>query len=172
MGSSRNRNAGNGYERDLVNRYNDFGFTSRGGVFIPMFPSLGTTRNLSTYMDSLKVDLMTVDATRFKEFGLLIQAKNTTAAVSYPKILSQMEDAVKIHGNIPVIYHKQTARAPGKERFLTQGEYVILYAKDFETIFTKMRLYKEAFEEFQTYFDSLGEDAQKELNTFLTERNL
>jgi len=172
MGGTRNRTAGNGYERTLVTRYNEFGFTSEDGTFIQMFPPLGTTRNLSTYMDSLKVDLMTIDPSRLKEFGLLIQAKNTTSSAAYPKILNLMKPAVDQYGLKPIIYHKQTARAPGKDRFLSQGEYVIMYAKDFEDIFTKMTVYKEALDEFNTYFDSLGDEAQQDLNKFLTERNL
>lgn len=172
MGNGRNRTAGNNYERELVTRYNEFGYTKQNGDFIPMFPSVGTSRNLSTYLDSLKVDVVTVDITRFKEFGLLIQAKNTTTSQPYPKILNEMKEAVGKFGAIPVIYHKQTERAPGKERFMTKGEYVIMNAKDFEGIYTSMKVYKEAFEEFQTYFDSLGEEAQADLNKFLTERNL
>ena len=170
--SNRNRTAGGNWERELVSRYNGVIFSQKEEEDVHLFPTVGTTRNLSTYMDAMKVDITTVDPHELEKFGLLIQAKNTTNAAPYPKLLKQMEPAVKKFKGIPIVYHKQTQRAPGKERFMTRGEYVALYAADFEQIYIEKESLKQALEEIMTYFDSFPEHIQKELNKFLNTRNL
>jgi len=175
MGSNRNRTAGNNYEREIVSRYNEFGFTNKEGEHTPLFPLVGTTRNLSTKLDSMKVDIYTENPSEFKDFGLVIQAKNTTNTIQYPKLIKQMEPAVDMLGGIPVVYHKQTQRVQkdsNTPRFMTRGEYVALKAKDFEDIYTKLRVHEEAYSTIMEYFDSFPTEVQKELNAYLKERNL
>lgn len=173
--ASRNRQAGHNFEREIVAKYNNFGFIGEDGELVPLFPPIGTTRLLSTYMDAMKVDMTTVDPTELKDFGLLIQAKNTTTTAQYPKLLKQLEPAVKKFGGIPIIYHKQTQRVQdtgATPRFMSRGEYVSLNSNDFEYIYTKLRMYKEVYAEFMNYFDSLPDDIQKDLDKFLKQRNL
>jgi len=170
MGSNRNRNAGNAYEVALVARYNSFGFNLGKDEFLPLFYKVGTTRNLSRAMDALKIDITTQDPEKHSSFGLTIQAKNSTTAISYPKLLSQMQEGVDKYGGMPVIYHKQTQRA-GKN-FMSRGEYIIMHAKDFETILIKMKTYKLAYNEVMTYYDSFSEEIQESLIKFLTALNL
>lgn len=173
--ANRNRTAGNAYELRIVNRYNSFGFSDAGGEIIPLFPVVGSTRNLSRKLDSMKVDIYTEDPTKFKDFGLVIQAKTTTNTTPYPKLLKQMEPAVKMLGGFPVVYHKQTQRVQDKgdtPRFMARGEYVAMHAKDFEVVYTELQTYKEVYQEIMNYFDSFPDDVQKDLNKFLKERNL
>jgi len=170
MSGSRNRQAGLNFERELVIRYNSFGYNSGEEEFLPLFRKLGTTRNLSRAMDAMKIDLTTEDPAKHRDFGLTIQAKNSTTAVSYPKLLSQMQEGVDMHGGIPIIYHKQTERI-GKN-FMGRGEYIIMHAKDFEVVFIKKETYKLAFNEVMTYFDSFSEEIQADLVKYLTALNL
>lgn len=174
MASNRNRTAGNKYEVSIANRYNSFGFNDEKGEFAPLFPKVGTTRNLSTAMDAMKVDITTEDPQAIKKFGLIIQAKNSTNTVPYPKLLKQMEPAVEKFGGVPIVYHKQTQRVgeANTGRFMTRGEYISMNAPDFEVMFTKLRLMEEVYAEVMTYFDSFSEDTQKELNAYLSARNL
>lgn len=172
--ANRNRTAGHAYERQLVNRFNEHDFTGKDGETIPLFPRLGTTRHLSTYMDALKVDLTTQDPREQEDFGLLIQAKNSTSTISYPKLLKELEKARKIFGGVPIVYHKQTQRAEhaNATRFIERGEYVSLNASDFETMFVRLRLIELAYAEILKYFDVFPLEVQEELNAFLKERNL
>lgn len=174
--ANRNRTAGNTYELEIVKRYNSFDYTNEEGVKSPLFPTIGTTRELSRAMDSKKVDITTVKPKEYEEFGLTIQAKNKTTAPSYPKLLDQMKEAVEIFGGIPIVYHKQTQRVQKtqgvKPRFMKRGEFVVLNATDFELIYTKLRLYEKVYEEFLKYFDSFDGDIQKKLDMFLKGNNL
>lgn len=173
--ANRNRTAGNNYEREIVTRYNSFGFTKKDGELTPLFPIVGTTRLLSTKLDSMKVDIYTENPAEFKDFGLVIQAKNTTNTAPYPKLLKQMEPAVKMLGGVPVVYHKQTQRVQNTgdtPRFMKRGEYVSMNASDFEDMFTALTRYKEVYQEFMNYFDSYPTAVQKDLDTFLKDRNL
>ncbi len=173
--SSRNRKAGSNYEEELVARFNSFGFLDKEGEFLPLFPKVDTTRTLSTKLDSMKVDIYTENPDEFKQLGLVIQAKSTTNTSQYPKLLKQMEPAVDELGGIPVVYHKQTQRtqiADSAPRFMTRGEYISMNARDFEDIYTQLKLYKEVHAELMTYYDSFPEEIQKDLNKYLTSRNL
>ena len=174
MASNRNRQAGHNFERSIVSRYNKFGYLDKEGELIPLFPTVGTTRLLSTYMDAMKVDITTENPAELPDFGLLIQAKNTTNTPQYPKLLNEMKEAVSKFGGIPIVYHKQTERAKGgtTTRFMARGEYAILNTSDFEDLYTALTTYKEVHKEIMTYFDSFPEEIQETLNNYLTERNL
>lgn len=174
MSGSRNRTAGNNYEREIVQRYNSFGFTNKEGELIPLFPPVGTTRNLSTAMDAMKIDITPVDPRDIPKFGLLIQAKNTTNTAQYPKLLTQLDEAVERYGGIPLIYHKQTQRTGSADnpRFMARGEYVSMKATDFEAMITKLRLLEDVHAEVMGYFDSFSKEIQKDLNEYLSERNM
>jgi len=174
--ANRNRTAGNAYELDIVKRYNSFNYVDEEGRETPLFPTLGSTRELSRAMDAKKVDITTVKPKEYEKFGLTIQAKNKTTAPSYPKLLGLMKEAVEIFGGIPIVYHKQTQRVQKtpnvKPRFMKRGEFVILNATDFEQLYVKLRLHEKVYEEFLKYFDSLNEDAQVKLNAFLNANGL
>lgn len=172
MGSNRNRNAGNTYEREIVNRFNKLVYLNERGEDTPLFPTLGTTRDLSRAMDAMKIDITTVDPAKHKGFGLTIQAKTKTTSPSYPKLLDVMKPGIERYGGIPIVYHRQTKRVQktpeSQPRFMKRGEFVILNAADFEQIYTDLRKYRLAYEEVMTYFDSLGDEAQEDLGNFLT----
>lgn len=175
MAGNRNRQAGHNFERSIVSRYNKFGHINGEGELVPLFPVVGTTRLLSTFMDSMKVDITTENPGDLPAFGLLIQAKNTTNTPQYPKLLTEMKEAVEKFGGIPIVYHKQTERAKTSgdtARFMARGEYVILNSSDFEDIYTSLVSYKEVFTEIMNYFDSFPEEVQEELNRYLNERNV
>ncbi len=175
MSGKRNRTAGQNYEREIVKRYNTFGFTNSKGEFSPLFPEVGSTRQHSHAMDANKVDITTVEPQELSKLGLVIQAKNTTNSVQYPKLLAQMQVAVDKYGQISIIYHKQTQRVQNTgttPRFMKRGEYVMLNAQDFELLYTKLKLMEQVYEEFVSYYDSFDESIQKELSEFLKIRNL
>lgn len=170
--ANRNRNAGNSYEREIVNRYNKMGYSDTEGDFVSFFPTLGTTRDLSRAMDAAKIDITTINPINHRIFGLTIQAKTKTTSPSYPKLLDLMKPGIEIYGGIPIVYHRQTQRVQktpeSQPRFMKRGEFVILNATDFEKIYTDLSIYKSAYTEVMTYFDSLGDEAQHDLGNFLT----
>jgi len=174
--ANRNRNAGNTYEREIVNRFNSRVYLNEEGDSVPLFPTLGTTRDLSRAMDAAKIDITTVNPMEHIIFGLTIQAKTKTTSPSYPKLLDIMKSGVETYGGIPIVYHRQTKRVQktpeSQPRFMKRGEFVSLNALDFEQIYTDLRKYKLAYEEVMTYFDSINEEEQKSLNTFLTNLGL
>jgi len=176
MGSSRNRVAGSNWELNIISRFNQFQITTKEGESIPLFPVVGTTRNLSRKLDSMKLDVYTENPQEFKDFGLLIQAKTTASAAKYPLLLNELEEVREMLGGIPVIYHKQTKRVQKNEskppRFMSRGEYAILKAKDFEELVVKNKILTQVYEEYSKYFDSLPEEVQTKMNNFLKERNL
>lgn len=173
--ANRNRTAGHAYERQIVNRFNECVFKGKDGEEIPLFPKLGTTRSLSVYMDSLKIDLTTVDPRELGDFGLLIQAKNSTTTIPYPKLLKFLDKAAKTYGGVPIVYHKQTQRMEtkaAKPRFMERGEYISMNATDFEKMFIRNKVLESVYEEFLKYFDTMPVETQKKLNSFLKERKL
>lgn len=174
---TRNKVAGNTYERTIVHRYNEFGHTNEEGEFVPLFPAVGTSRDVDRFMDNeYGVDITTPNRDDIKEFGLLIQAKNKSSNPQYPKILNRMQKASERFGCIPVIYHWQTQRVQNSPdtapRFMKRGEFAILNVTDFESIWTKMRTYKKAYEEFIKYMDGMEPEVQEELNKFFNMLNL
>ena len=80
-------------------------------------------------------------------------------------------DEVSQHKGIPVIFHKKTRRVPG-DRFLTDGNYVILMEKDFLSIISDATRYKKGFNEVIAYFDSVSDEEQPKLNNRLTKLGL
>jgi hypothetical protein len=119
-------------------------------------------------LDKMKVDLMTVEKDEHKFFPYNIQAKSSTSAVNYPKILDEMPGEVF---RTNVVFHKKTKRV-AVNRFITEGHYAILHRGQFLDMMIDLRRYQIAYNEFMCYWDSLPEDHQKELHQTLKNLSL
>lgn len=175
--ANRNKDEGKRYELVVVHRYNKFGFVTKEGDFIPLFPKVATTRQLNKPMDNDGIDITTVDPTQKNDLGLTMQLKSRSSSPSYPKVLAKTKMAAeKWDSGIPIIYHKQTEGVENKETntktFMQRGEYVILFAEDFEAIYTQLVLYKSIFHKFMEYFEELPIEVQDKLTEFLKVRNM
>lgn len=116
--SNRNRNAGNAYERELVNELKELGF------------DVVTSRAESRNMDNKKVDVFSPEGTEEnKIFPFFIQAKFTSSSPSYAKLLEEMPD-----NRPPLVFHRKSEPykcKDGKTRHRSKGDFVILKKKDF-----------------------------------------
>lgn len=124
MAKNRNRSAGNGYERDIVNELKALGFFTV------------TSRNESKRMDDKKVDIFSpMDTPDDEIFPYFCQTKFTSNSPNYKKILDEMPN------NRPgIIIHKKSVSktcADGKVRHYADGEYVILKKEDFYNLIRK-----------------------------------
>ena len=163
----RNRNAGNGWERDCAARINERSMAGRqhpsddDGKLIPVsklpeeyfttFPKIGTTRKYSRALDALKVDLTVTHPMKLKDFPYLIQNKTKQGgAVGYPGLLRLMREKTEGYPGILVVFHQETKRKQlktGKVIFEVQDEFAILFLDDFidmmfELQETKLKLKK------------------------------
>ena len=100
--ANRNRNAGNGYERQIAQELRDMGFEAV------------TSRQESRSLDAAGVDLVTT-------FPLAPQMKVSINQPNAHKILTVTE--------AEIIFYKRIEKAGSK--FMPRGEYVILRKEDF-----------------------------------------
>lgn len=142
----RNRNAGHGWELELVKE------------FLPLYPGVATSRAVNRFRDAQKVDLAYPDEHTMGRFPYNVQAKSYSKPILYPKLLSeimQSDDAIN------VIAHKQTQRSG--ERFMTRGKFAVLNFSDF----MKLVAFRRGFEELQKYIDFIPDSERQELDKFL-----
>lgn len=174
---TRNKVAGDGYERTLMHRYNGFTYKGDKGVDIPLFPMVGTSRNVDRFMDhEYKIDITTENRDHLRDFGLLIQAKNKSTIPAYPKLLASLKKAAeRFKGCIPIVYHWQTQRVKneGKAiRFMKRGEFCILNSEDFEKIWIDLHKHKIALETVLSYTEFLNMESQKEIDEMMKRMGL
>jgi ATP:corrinoid adenosyltransferase len=145
--ANRNRTAGLNFERYIAQRINSCSLQKElTGKEIEeldekefkVFPKVGTTRKLSRALDAKKIDITTENPKRLEEFPYIIQAKNTTNVVHYPKLLFELQ--TNGVGGIPVVFHRHTKKANTK--FITTGEYVCMHMEDFLDIITELHKLK------------------------------
>lgn len=98
-----NRNAGNSYERDLMNEFRE------------LFPNILTSRNASRVMDALKVDF--VNTAPFN-----IQAKYTQNYPNFYELLNEMPQDT----NYNIVVHKKN-----KGKGSAKNEIVVMTKQDF-----------------------------------------
>lgn len=153
----RNQLAGPAYEKEIVTKINAIG----------IFPEVCRTAEHHPKLDEKQLDIVPIDANLFNEFIYRIQAKSSTKAVPYMKLLEEL----KQHEGIPVIFHKKTRRV-ANNRFLTDGTYVILMEKDFLTLISEKERYTKGFNEVIAYFDSVSDEEQPKLHKRLTDLGL
>ena len=116
--ANRNRNAGNGYERKIVNELKGMNF-----------PSVITSRSESRNMDNAGVDIFDTKQNPNEGERILpvhIQCKNSKTNVNYHKLLTS-EDLPDDKDT--VIFHKKTEKVGN--RFYGRGEYVIMKKETF-----------------------------------------
>lgn len=117
---SRNRTAGNNWEREIVNILKTKGY-----------PHASTSRLQSKSRDDAKVDIMNSNEDFNGRLPFNIQAKNTVDNINYHKILNEMPANA-----IPnVILHKKTEKRNAK--FFEVGRYAILSFDYFITLISK-----------------------------------
>ena len=119
-GSSRNRQAGNGYERTVAKTIRELGHTD-----------IKCSRECSRKRDSQKVDLCSEDEDEYGRFYLNIQCKNLNTLAKYPKLLKELEEH-NGRKQINVVFHKLTEKVG--EKFMPRGEFAILNLDDFYKI--------------------------------------
>ena len=125
-GSSRNRQAGNGYERYVAKTVREIGHTD-----------IKCSRECSRKRDSQKVDLCSEDEDENGRFYLNVQCKNLNTLAKYPKLLKELETH-NGRKHINVVFHKMTEKVG--EKFMPRGEFAILNLDDFYRI---MQLLKD-----------------------------
>jgi len=155
MQKHRNTHAGRAYENELADTFNQ----------LKLFPELSLTEDFDKALDARKYDIAPRNEKDFKDFRYQIQAKNTTRNIQYSDLIEDMlpfsED------KIPVIFHKRTKKV-SEDRFITIGRYGIMSQKDMIDLMSNEHRYKLAYREFMTYWDSLHDEAQKNLHKYLT----
>lgn len=109
--ANRNRNAGNQYERDIVNELKELGYKN-----------VVTSRSESRNMDNSKVDIF--DPT--EEFPYFIQNK---VYKSYPNLNDLINGDDVNKGKPMLVFHKKVKKANVK--FLTEGEFVSMSKETF-----------------------------------------
>lgn len=109
----RNRNAGHKWERDCKKNFINIGFSH-----------VVTTRSESRSRDAKKIDLMNKEEGLNGVLPFAVQCKSYSQKVDYYELLKEMDSE-----EIKVILHKFTKKA--KKKFVTKGEYAIMYAEDF-----------------------------------------
>lgn len=136
--ANRNKTAGNGFERKVIQILNfisvkDDKITGKQLQTLPderflVFPKLGSTRKLSRSLDAKKVDITVENSDRIDEFPYLIQAKTAvTETVPYVKLIEEIEQKNK--QGIPVVFHQKTIKQGSI--FRVKGEYAILKLENF-----------------------------------------
>jgi hypothetical protein len=123
----RNKQAGHGWELEIIKRLKEAGFTG-----------VGTTRNNSRARDAQKVDVMNIDEKKDGFLDFNIQAKNESRPTKYQKHLAEMPK----DGATNVVIFKQTAKSLNG-RFVKQGEYAIMYFEDWLEYIRKEKELKE-----------------------------
>ncbi len=109
--ANRNRNAGNQYERDIVNELKELGYTS-----------VVTSRSESRNMDNSKVDIFDPK----NKFPYFIQNK---VYKSYPN-LNDLINGDNVNKDKPMlVFHKKVKKANIK--FTTEGEFVSMSKETF-----------------------------------------
>lgn len=115
MGSKRNRSAGHGFERLIVNELKLLGF-----------PEAVSARSESRNTDDLGVDVCNTPGYNF-------QCKNTVITPNYHELITTMPQDPEVSN---IIIHRKTKKANTK--FITQDDYVLMRKSDFYKILKKL----------------------------------
>ena len=116
-GNSRNRDAGNSWERLIAKKLRELGFHD-----------IKCSRECSRLRDSKKVDLCNADEDKNGRFPFNIQAKSYNTHVKYAKLLKELEDH-NGRNQVNVVFHKLTEKSIGG-KFMPKGEFAILNLDD------------------------------------------
>lgn len=108
------REKGNRYEREIIIEINELNSDYK----------VGSSRYLSTYMDSKLVDVVDYPDC-IKRFPFHIQCKSLSNRVPYEHIFAEFE----LKDKPLVIFHKLTKKST--KNFMTVGEFVIMKKADF-----------------------------------------
>jgi hypothetical protein len=125
--ASRNRSAGNGWERELAELFREVGFSD-----------VITTRLGSRELDGKKIDLMNSNSSKEGRLPYNVQAKNYARSLQYGALLDELP---KEEGIMNVVLHKQTVKKNG--RFMPRGKYAIMNLEDWFAMVAKLRQYEQ-----------------------------
>lgn len=126
MGSSRNREAGHKYERDIVSALKAVGFEH-----------VATTRSCNRARDAQKIDVANSDEATHGRLPYNIQAKNKAQGSSFNYVRT-IEELPSLPGIINVIFRKLTAKST-TGKFITKGTFAFLKQDDFITMMGDIR---------------------------------
>ena len=132
-GNSRNRVAGQNFEREIAKKLRELGFHD-----------IKCSRECSRLRDSKKVDLCNADEDKNGRFPFNIQAKSYNTHVKYAKLLKELEDH-NGRNQVNVVFHKLTEKSIGG-RFMPKGEFAILNLDDFYKIVAQLKVCEELLE--------------------------
>lgn len=117
MAANRNRNAGNGYERLIVNELKGEGYED-----------VVTSRAESRNMDNKGVDIFGAS------LPVHIQCKNSKSWQDLHKLLTS---ELLPDDKPTVVFHRKTKKA--NTRFVTQGDYVSMKKEDFYELLKQLK---------------------------------
>lgn len=126
--SSRNRSAGNGWEREVAELFRMNGFKD-----------VITTRLGSRELDNKKIDLMNSTTSTAGRLPYNVQCKNYSKSLAYSKLLAELPTEEGISN---VVIHKQTKKS-AKGRFILNGKYAIMHLEDWFAIVAKLKEYEQ-----------------------------
>lgn len=138
--STRNREAGHKYERDIVKALVAIGF-----------PHVVTSRSESRSRDNVKIDLCNKDEYKNGRLRCNIQCKSLTdhptdtkkvEKVKYRELLKEIE---VMEGIMNVVLHRHTVRRGS--RFVNAGEYAFMYQADFLSLLEESEKYRKLRQE-------------------------
>jgi hypothetical protein len=115
--SKRNKKAGSDHEREEMNRYGRY------------FHNVATTRYANQHRDGCGIDLCNTDEETYGRFPFEVSCKTSVGSVSFQRILHEI-----IGDGIRILHYKRTARSEGEGRFMTKGEYAIMYRTAYEQL--------------------------------------
>lgn len=111
----RNKAAGHGFERAVVNEFKEIGFEAAS-----------TSRLQSRSRDNAKVDLCNCDEHIHGRLPYNVQCKNVAGTLNYRKFLAEMPEGKEIN----VVMHNCTEKTKSGI-FRTVGQFAFLSKKDF-----------------------------------------
>lgn len=126
-GSSRNRNAGHKFERDVAKLLRDIGFEH-----------VVSTRSESRGRDNQGIDLMNKDELVNGRLPYNIQCKSMAERVPYFQLLRDLPAGT---GSINVVFHQFTEKRGSK--FHPKGHYAILNMEEFLKLIKELEYCKQ-----------------------------
>ena len=140
MAGNRNRTAGHSWEREIAK-------VLREEVG---YEDARCSRECSRLRDNQKVDICNADEDASGRLPYNIQAKCLSTISKYPKLLGELEE-YNGRKQINVVFHKQTEKVAGSNRFMPRGKFACLNLDDFLKMMAKCRVLDDVIPDYLEY---------------------